>query len=108
MRAFFGRTKHLGAAQKIRAPDAPETLVELDRVECVNTFPVSIEALRPGVQRQRIVAAQIFNVDNLEAGILHQRNRIGEARYPATGENVVTDEEFRFAASDVADEVQHA
>src|SRR5437762_7083381 len=108
MRPLRLRAEHLGAAEQVRAPNPPEALVEFVRVERVNPFPVAVKALGPCVERQRVVAAQVLDVENLEPGILHQRDGVGEAWNPAAGKHVVTDEEFGFAPADVTDEMQHA
>src|SRR5437868_1401712 len=108
MGSLIERTEHLGATDKIGAPNPPESLVEFGRIQRVNTLPIAVEALHPGIERQRIVTAQVFDVENLETAVLHQRDRVGETRNPTTGEHVIADEEFGFAAPDVADEMQHA
>src|SRR5713226_4064351 len=43
MRAPRGRTEHLGAAVEIHAPDAPEALVELLRIERADLVPMAVE-----------------------------------------------------------------
>src|SRR3954471_13086411 len=45
------RAEHLGAAIQVRAPDAPEALVELLRVERLDLVPVAVEALAPDIER---------------------------------------------------------
>src|SRR4051812_17130308 len=57
MRVAGRRAEHLGAAVEVDAPDAPEALVEALRVERLDARPVPVEALAPGVERQRVVAA---------------------------------------------------
>src|SRR6185503_13952111 len=49
------RAEHLGAAVEIRPPDPPEPLVEALRVEGADLLPVRVEALAPGVERERVV-----------------------------------------------------
>ena len=75
------------------------------RVERVDRLPVGVEALGPGVERQRVVPAQVLDVDHLEAAALHRLDGLGEARYPAAGENVLADVELGVEHPDVADEV---
>src|SRR5678815_331283 len=79
------RTEHLGAAVEIHAPDPAEALVEALRVERADAFPVAVEALGPHVQRQRVVAPQVLDVDHLEPGLLHRHDDLGEAGDPAPG-----------------------
>ena len=54
------------------------------------------------------MAAQVLDVEHLEPGALHLDQRVGEARDPSAGEDVLADEELGVVAADVADEVQHA
>ena len=71
--------------------------------------PVALEALGPGVERQRVVAAQVLDVDHLQPAVAPSRRCVcGEARDPAAGKDVLADEELGVAHADVADEVQHA
>src|SRR5258706_3778019 len=108
MRAPDARAEHLGAAVQIRSPDAPEALVEARRVEAADLLPVLVEALAPGVERQRVVAAQVLDVDHLEPGLLHFQDHVGEARDPAAGEDVLADEVVGLEVADVADEMDQA
>src|SRR5688572_27209916 len=108
VRAPGRRAEHLGAAVQVHAPDAPEALVEALRVEGADLVPVAVEALGPDVQRERVMAPQVLDVEHLEAGLLHLDDHVGEARDPAAGEHVAADEEVGVVAPDVADEVQQA
>src|SRR5688572_19098705 len=108
MRVAHRRAEHLGAAVDVDAPDATEALVELLRVEGVDLLPVAVEALAPGVERQRVVAAQVLDVHHLQAGALHGGDGMRETRDPAAREDVAADEELGLEVPDVADEVQHA
>src|SRR5262252_4714143 len=101
-------TEHLGAGPEVRPPDAPELLVELAGVEPVHPLPVLVEAPRPVVERERVVAAQVLDVDDLEPAALAPHDRLGEAGDPAAGEDVPADPELGVAHADVADEVDHA
>src|SRR5213594_129016 len=85
-----------------------EELVEALRIELANALPVAVEALRPGVERERVVAAQVLDVQHFEAGALHLDDGIGKARDPAAGKHVAADEELGLEMPDVADEMQHA
>src|SRR6185295_13648035 len=105
MRAAARRAEHLGAAIEVHAPDAPEALVEAPRVERPDLVPVLVEALGPDVERERVVAAQVLDVQHLEAGFLHLDDDVGEARDPAAREDVLADEIVGVEMSDVADEV---
>src|SRR5258706_4476494 len=108
MRARARRAEHLGAAVQVHAPDAAEALVELARIEGVDLLPVAVEALGPRVERQRVMAAQVLDVDDLEAGFLHFHGDVGEARDPAAGEDVLADEVLGVEVADMADEMDHA
>ena len=68
-----------------------------------------VEALGPGVERERVVAAQVLDVEHLEAAALHRR-RSPRARLgiQPPGKHVLADEELGVAHADVADEVDHA
>src|SRR3990170_4091669 len=48
VRVALRRAEHLRAAVQVDAPDAPEALVELLRVERADALPVPVEALAPG------------------------------------------------------------
>src|ERR1700694_524117 len=108
MRVSLGRAEHLGAAVQVDAPDAAEALVEAPRIERADALPVAVEALAPGVEGQRVVPAQVLDVEHFEPGALHLDDGIGEARDPAAGEHVLADEKLGVEVSDMADEVQHA
>src|SRR3990170_2238034 len=56
------RAEHLRAAVQVHAPDAPEALVELLRVERADALPIAVEPFAPGIQRQRVVPAQVLDV----------------------------------------------
>src|SRR5439155_15635867 len=92
----------------IHAPDAAEALVELLRIERADLLPVAVEALRPRVERHRVMAAQVLDVDDLQAGLLHLYDHVGEARDPAAGEDVLADEVVGLVVADMADEVDQA
>src|SRR5215467_4668891 len=53
--------EHLRAGPEIGPPGAAEALVEALRVERVDLVPVRVEALGPGVERKRVVPAQILD-----------------------------------------------
>src|SRR6266581_1744226 len=107
VRLALGRAEHLGAGPEIGAPDAAEFLVELAGVEPVDAFPIAVEALRPVIQRQRVVAAQVLDVHDLQAAALAPVDRLGEARDPAAGEDVLAYPELGVPHADVADEMDH-
>src|SRR5437667_425807 len=108
VQAALRQAECLGAAVEIDPPDAAEALVEALRIERADPLPVAVEALRPGVERERIVAAQVLDVQHFEAGALHLDDGIGKARDPAAWKHVAADEELGLEACDVADEMQHA
>src|SRR5438067_5132125 len=82
VRAPGGGAEHLGAAVEIHAPDAPEPLVEFLRIEPPDRLPVAVEALGPDVERERVMAAQVFHVQHFEARLFHLDHHVGEARDP--------------------------
>src|SRR5688572_13719277 len=102
------RAEHLCAAVDVDAPDAPEALVEAARVERADALPVAVEALAPGVERERVVAPQVLDVQHLEPRLFHLDDDVGEARDPAAREDMAADEELGLEVPDVADEVHHA
>src|SRR5882724_266019 len=108
MRESRGRAEHLGAAVQVHAPDAAEALVELLRIERADLVPVAVEALGPRVERHRVVPAQVLDVEDLEPGLLHLYDHVGEARDPAAGENVLADEVVGLVVADMTDEVDQA
>src|SRR5262245_19342652 len=108
MGAADPRAEHLGAAVQVGPPDAAEALVEALRVEGADLLPVRIEALAPGVERERVVTAQVLDVEYLEAGLFHLDDHVGEARDPAAGEDVLADEVVGLGVADMADEVDQA
>src|SRR5438067_1304989 len=105
MRASPRGAEHLGAAVEVDAPDAPEALVEFLRIERPDLVPVAVEALGPDVQRERVVPAQVLDVEDLEAGLLHLDGDVGQARNPAARKDVFADEVIGLEIADVADEV---
>src|SRR5262245_28916502 len=105
MRAAVGHAEHLGAAVQVHAPDAPEALVEALRIERADPLPVAVEALGPDAERERVVAPQVLDVEDLQAGLFHLHDHVGEARDPAAGEHVLADEEVGVVVPDVADEM---
>src|SRR3990172_3305227 len=66
MRPPVRHAKHVGARVEIRPPHPPEALVEPLRVDRVDARPVGVEALRPRVERERVVPPQVLDVDDLE------------------------------------------
>src|SRR5262245_18864110 len=108
MRAAVAGAEHVRAAVEVGPPDPPEALVEALGVERVDLVPVGVEPLRPGVEGEGVVPAQVLDVDHLEAAFIHRGDRLGEARDPPAREHVLADEELGVEHADVADEVQHA
>src|SRR5437879_2565631 len=107
VRLAMGGAEHLGARPEVGPPDSAEPLVEFPRIEPVHPLPITVEALRPVVERQRVVAAQVLDVDHLQPAALAPVDRLGEARDPAAGEAVLAYPELGVAHADVADEVDH-
>ena len=54
------------------------------------------------------MAAQVFHIQHLEAGLFHLDHHVGEARDPAAREDVLADEVIGLEVADVADEVYEA
>ncbi len=52
--------------------------------------------------------AEILDVDDFEAGVLHRGDHVREARNPAAGKHVPANVELGVAPADVADEMQHS
>src|SRR2546426_8828984 len=105
MRAAGPGAEHLRARPQVRAPDAAEPLVEAHRIERLDLLPARVEALRPRIERVRVVAAQVLDVDHLQARALHRFDRLGGAGDPAPGEDIFSAEEIGLVATEVADEV---
>src|ERR1044071_1901574 len=91
VRLAVGRAEHLRARPQVSAPDAPELLVELPGIELVHPLPIAVEALRPVVERERVVAAQVLDVHDLQSAALAPVDRLGEAGDPAAWEDVLAD-----------------
>src|SRR5919204_3878866 len=108
MRAPGGGAEHLGAAVEVNAPDAAEALVEALRIERADLLPVAVEALGPHVQGERVVAPQVLDVQHFQSRALHLDDDVGEARDPAAGKDVLTDEVVGLEVADVTDEVDEA
>src|SRR5205085_1498447 len=102
VRAPGGGAEHLGAAVEIDAPDAAEALVEFLRIEPPDRLPAAVEALGPDVERERVMAAQVFHIQHLEPRLFHLDHHVGEARDPAAGEDVLADEVVGLEVADVA------
>ena len=73
----------------------------------MHPLPVAVEALRPVVERQGVVAPQVLNIHDLQSAALAPVNRLGEAGDPAAGEDVLAYPELGVAHADMADEVDH-
>src|SRR5882762_8677453 len=97
VRLAVGGAEHLGARPQVGAPDASEPLVELAGVELAHLLPVAVEAPRPVVERERVVAPQVLDVHDLQAAALAPVYRLGETGDPAAGEDVLADPELRVA-----------
>src|SRR5207302_1835745 len=89
VRLAAGRAEHLGARPEVSPPDSAESLVELPGIELVHPLPVAVEALRPVVERQGVVAPQVLNIHDLQSAALAPVNRLCEAGDPAAGEDVL-------------------
>src|SRR5712692_1836952 len=107
VRLAVGRAEHLSARPEVSPPDSAESLVELPGIELVHPLPIAVEALRPVVERQRVIAPQVLDVHDLQSAALAPVDRLGEAGNPAAGEDVLAYPELGVAHADVADEVDH-
>src|SRR5216684_6201023 len=107
VRLAVGGAEHLGARPQVSPPDSVEPLVELPGIEFVHPLPITVEATRPVVEGERVVAAQVFDVHDLQPAALAPVDRLGEAGDPAAGEDVLAYPELGVAHADVADEVDH-
>src|SRR5256885_5386393 len=87
------RAEHLGAAVEIDAPDAAEALVEFLRIEPPDRLPAAVEALGPDVERERVMAAQVFNIQHLEPPPLPLGHHLRQARGPTARGDVPAGEE---------------
>src|SRR2546428_5307765 len=90
--AVFG-TEHFRARPQIRAPLASKALIETLGVKRVDVIPMAVEAFGPGVERKRVVPAQVLDVDHLQAALLHRLDHLRETGDPASGEDVAADVE---------------
>src|SRR6266571_1513548 len=108
VRLAVGGAEHLGARPEVSPPDSAEPLVELPGIELVHPLPIAVEAPRPVVEGERVVAPQVFDVHDLQPAALAPVDRLGEAGDPAAGEDVLAYPELGVAHADVADEVDHS
>src|SRR6266581_4925774 len=70
VRLAVGGAEHLGARPEVSPPDSAEPLVELPGIELVHPLPITVEATRPVVEGERVVAPQVFDVHDLEPAAL--------------------------------------
>src|SRR6266566_761031 len=108
VRFAVGGAEHLGARPEVSPPDSVEPLVELPGIELVHPLPITVEAPRPVVERERVVAPQVLDVHHFESAALAPDDRLGEAGDPASREDVLAYPELGVAHADVADEVDDA
>src|ERR1700751_4812913 len=59
------RPEHLCARPQVRAPRPAKSLVEASRIERLHLRPVTVEPFRPRVERERVVATQILDVEHV-------------------------------------------
>src|SRR6266704_138468 len=108
VRLAVGGAEHLGARPEVSPPDSAEPLVELPRIELVHPLPIAVEATRPVVEGERVVAPQVLDVHHFKPAALAPDDRLGEAGDPAPGEDVLAYPELGVAHADMADEVDDA
>ena len=71
----------------------------------MNGAPTLVEAFGPGVQRKRVMAAQVFDVEYFEPAAIHRIERLRQAGYPAAGKDVLANVEIGVETAHVPDEV---
>src|SRR5438445_12833301 len=108
VRLAVGGAEHLGARPEVGPPDSAEPLVEFPGIELVHALPITVEAPRPVVERQRVVAPQVLDVHDFQPAALAPVERLGKARDPAAGKDVPAYPELGVADADMTDEVDHA
>src|SRR5438445_771341 len=108
VRLAMGGAEHLGARPEVGPPDSAEPLVELPGIELVHPLPIAVEAPRPVVERERVVAPQVLDVHDFQPAALAPVDRLGKARDPAAGKDVLAYPELGVADADMTDEVDHA
>src|SRR5438445_1675132 len=107
VRLAVGGAEHLGARPQVGPPDSAEPLVEFPGIEPVHPLPIAVEAPRPVVEREGVVAPQVLDVHDLQPAALAPDDRLGEAGDPASRKDVLANPELGVAHADVADEVDH-
>src|SRR5260221_1320486 len=107
VRLAMGGAEHLGARPEVSPPDSAEPLVEFPGIEPVHPLPVAVEAPRPVVERERVVAPQVLDVHDFQPAALAPVDRLGKARDPAAGKDVLAYPELGVAHADMTDEVDH-
>ena len=100
-------SKDLCTRPQVHTPLPTEGLIEAVRIQSVNGIPALVETLCPAVERQRVMSPQVLYIEHLEAAALHPVERLGQARDPPAGEDVLTDEELGVSRANVADEMNH-
>src|SRR5882762_8454186 len=107
VRLAMGGAEHLGARPEVGPPDSAEPLVEFPGIELVHPLPITVEAPRPVVERERVVAAQVLDVHDFQPAALAPVDRLGKARDPAAGKDVLAYPELGVVDADMTDEVDH-
>ena len=102
------RAEHLRADREVRAPDAAEALVEALGVERLDALPVAVEALGPRVERQRVMAAQVLDVEHLEPVCSIATIASARLGIQPPGKMYLRMKNSVSQRSDVADEMDHA
>src|SRR6266702_6950891 len=108
VRLAVRRPEHLRARPEVSPPDSAEPLVELPGIEPVHPLPIAVEAPRPVVEGERVVAPQVLDVHHFEPAALAPDDRLGEAGDPASRKEVLANPELGVAHADGADEVDDA
>src|SRR5882757_8405062 len=80
-----------------------EHLVEFPGIELVHPLPIAVEAPRPVVERERVVAPQVLDVHDFQSAALAPVDRLGKARDPAAGKDVLAYPELGVAHADMTD-----
>src|SRR3989475_13335979 len=101
VRLAMGGAEHLGARPEVGPPDSAEPLVEFPGIELVHPLPITVEAPRPVVERERVVAAQVLDVHDFQPAALAPVDRLGKARDPAAGKDVLAYPELGVADAEI-------
>src|SRR5436190_21272481 len=104
VRFAVGGAEHLGARPEVSPPDSVEPLVVLTGIELVHPLPITVEAPRPVVERERVVAPQVLDVHHFQPEALAPDDRLGEPGDLAPREELLALPELGLVDADLAEE----